>query len=115
MTEQYSQVHWDQFSVKVLNSLYNTSPISMHCNQSYARSFPVSPSLMPPGPSQTSLYHLHPPHRETGRSSLSQWSPPPSKDHRTPVRLLGLPLGQHPLSEGTQVSVCLSVMETNPD
>lgn len=43
VTEQYSQVHWDPFAVEVLHSLYNTAPISMHCNQSDARSFPVSP------------------------------------------------------------------------
>lgn len=44
VTEQYSQVRWDPFAVNVLDSLYNTAPISMHCNQSDARAFPVSPS-----------------------------------------------------------------------
>lgn len=44
VTQQYSQVRWDSFAVEVLNSLYNTAPVSMHCNQSDARSFPVSPS-----------------------------------------------------------------------
>ncbi|CAL8277960.1 unnamed protein product [Merluccius merluccius] len=40
VTEQYSALQWDQFSSEVLNSLYNTAPISMHCNQSSARLFP---------------------------------------------------------------------------
>ena len=43
VTEQYSQLHWDEFAGEVLDSLYNTAPISMHCNQSTARLFPVSP------------------------------------------------------------------------
>lgn len=46
VTQQYSQVRWDPFAVEVLRSLYSTAPVSMHCNQSDARSFPVSP---PPG------------------------------------------------------------------
>uniref|UniRef100_A0AAQ5XF28 Dopamine beta-hydroxylase n=1 Tax=Amphiprion ocellaris TaxID=80972 RepID=A0AAQ5XF28_AMPOC len=37
VTEQYSQLQWDAFSGEVLDSLYNTAPISMHCNQSTAR------------------------------------------------------------------------------
>ncbi|KAF7216960.1 dopamine beta-hydroxylase isoform X2 [Nothobranchius furzeri] len=40
VTEQFSQLHWDGFTVEVLDSLYNTAPISMHCNQSIARLFP---------------------------------------------------------------------------
>lgn len=40
VTEQYSQLQWDAFSAEVLDSLYNTAPISMHCNQSNARLFP---------------------------------------------------------------------------
>ncbi|KAM6975667.1 dopamine beta-hydroxylase [Tautogolabrus adspersus] len=40
VTEQYSQLHWDTFAGEVLDSLYNTAPISMHCNQSTARLFP---------------------------------------------------------------------------
>uniref|UniRef100_A0A3B4Z232 Dopamine beta-hydroxylase n=1 Tax=Stegastes partitus TaxID=144197 RepID=A0A3B4Z232_9TELE len=40
VTEQYSQLQWDAFSGEVLDSLYNTAPISMHCNQSTARLFP---------------------------------------------------------------------------
>uniref|UniRef100_H3D6P9 Dopamine beta-hydroxylase n=1 Tax=Tetraodon nigroviridis TaxID=99883 RepID=H3D6P9_TETNG len=40
VTQQYAQVHWNAFAVEVLDSLYNTAPISMHCNQSDARSFP---------------------------------------------------------------------------
>ncbi|XP_074546763.1 dopamine beta-hydroxylase [Halichoeres trimaculatus] len=40
VTEQYSQLHWDAFAGEVLDSLYNTAPISMHCNQSTARLFP---------------------------------------------------------------------------
>uniref|UniRef100_A0A673AUS3 Dopamine beta-hydroxylase n=1 Tax=Sphaeramia orbicularis TaxID=375764 RepID=A0A673AUS3_9TELE len=43
VTDQYSQLQWDMFSAEVLDSLYNTAPISMHCNQSTARLFPVSP------------------------------------------------------------------------
>lgn len=42
VTERYSQVQWDAFAVEVLDTLYNTAPISMHCNQSTARLFPVS-------------------------------------------------------------------------
>uniref|UniRef100_W5KGQ8 Dopamine beta-hydroxylase n=1 Tax=Astyanax mexicanus TaxID=7994 RepID=W5KGQ8_ASTMX len=38
--EEFSSVSWDQFSEEVLNSLYTTSPISMHCNQSTAELFP---------------------------------------------------------------------------
>uniref|UniRef100_A0A8C9X231 Dopamine beta-hydroxylase n=1 Tax=Sander lucioperca TaxID=283035 RepID=A0A8C9X231_SANLU len=41
VTEQYSQLQWDAFTTEVLDSLYNTAPISMHCNQSNARLFPV--------------------------------------------------------------------------
>lgn len=40
VTQQYSQLQWDAFSREVLDSLYNTAPISMHCNQSTARLFP---------------------------------------------------------------------------
>ncbi|XP_037609304.1 dopamine beta-hydroxylase [Sebastes umbrosus] len=40
VTEQYSQLQWDEFTGEVLDSLYNTAPISMHCNQSSARLFP---------------------------------------------------------------------------
>ncbi|KAM4532198.1 dopamine beta-hydroxylase [Fundulus diaphanus] len=40
VTEQYAQLHWDDFAGEVLNTLYNTAPISMHCNQSTARFFP---------------------------------------------------------------------------
>ncbi|KAK5900753.1 hypothetical protein CgunFtcFv8_025685 [Champsocephalus gunnari] len=40
VTEQYSKLQWDAFSGEVLDSLYNTAPISMHCNQSSARLFP---------------------------------------------------------------------------
>ncbi|KAG9263268.1 dopamine beta-hydroxylase [Astyanax mexicanus] len=38
--EEFSSISWDQFSEEVLNSLYTTSPISMHCNQSTAELFP---------------------------------------------------------------------------
>ncbi|XP_072515362.1 dopamine beta-hydroxylase [Salminus brasiliensis] len=38
--EEFSSVSWDPFSEEVLNSLYTTSPISMHCNQSTAELFP---------------------------------------------------------------------------
>uniref|UniRef100_A0A672L9X7 Dopamine beta-hydroxylase n=1 Tax=Sinocyclocheilus grahami TaxID=75366 RepID=A0A672L9X7_SINGR len=38
--EQFSSLSWDGFSGEVLNSLYLTSPISMHCNQSTAELFP---------------------------------------------------------------------------
>ncbi|TNN70721.1 Dopamine beta-hydroxylase [Liparis tanakae] len=40
VTEQYSQLQWGTFTEEVLDSLYNTAPISMHCNQSSARLFP---------------------------------------------------------------------------
>ncbi|XP_076141090.1 dopamine beta-hydroxylase [Alosa pseudoharengus] len=40
VTEQYNSLHWDAFSAEVLDSLYTTSPISMHCNQSTAKLFP---------------------------------------------------------------------------
>ncbi|KAM4634253.1 dopamine beta-hydroxylase [Polymixia lowei] len=40
VTKQYSKLRWDSFSGEVLDSLYNTAPISMHCNQSTARLFP---------------------------------------------------------------------------
>ncbi len=43
VTEQYNQLQWDAFTVDVLDSLYNTSPISMHCNRSNGDFFPVSP------------------------------------------------------------------------
>uniref|UniRef100_A0AAY4ABC6 Dopamine beta-hydroxylase n=1 Tax=Denticeps clupeoides TaxID=299321 RepID=A0AAY4ABC6_9TELE len=42
VVEQFSSLRWDAFSGQVLNSLYSTSPISMHCNQSTAELFPVS-------------------------------------------------------------------------
>ncbi|XP_027018319.2 dopamine beta-hydroxylase isoform X1 [Tachysurus fulvidraco] len=38
--DQFSSVTWDSFSAEVLDSLYTTSPISMHCNQSTAQLFP---------------------------------------------------------------------------
>uniref|UniRef100_A0A8D3BDD8 Dopamine beta-hydroxylase n=1 Tax=Scophthalmus maximus TaxID=52904 RepID=A0A8D3BDD8_SCOMX len=41
VTEQYSQLQWDAFTEEVLNSLYNTAPITMHCTQSTARPFPT--------------------------------------------------------------------------
>lgn len=40
VTEQYEQLQWDTFTGEVLDSLYNTAPISMHCNQSTAKLFP---------------------------------------------------------------------------
>eukprot|EP00064_Thunnus_orientalis_P008424 superscaffoldBa00000999_g8447 len=40
VTEQYSQLQWDTFTGEVLDSLYNTAPFSMHCNQSTAQLFP---------------------------------------------------------------------------
>lgn len=40
VTEQYEQLKWDVFTGEVLDSLYNTAPISMHCNQSTALLFP---------------------------------------------------------------------------
>ncbi|KAG8010640.1 Dopamine beta-hydroxylase [Nibea albiflora] len=39
VTEQYSQLQWDAFTGEVLDSLYNTAPVSMHCNQSSAQLF----------------------------------------------------------------------------
>lgn len=44
VTQQFSQVQWDDFAVEVLDSLYNTAPVYMHCNQSTARLFSVSTS-----------------------------------------------------------------------
>ncbi|XP_062869784.1 dopamine beta-hydroxylase [Trichomycterus rosablanca] len=38
--DEFSSVSWDLFSAEVLNSLYTTSPFSMHCNQSTAELFP---------------------------------------------------------------------------
>ncbi|XP_068190721.1 dopamine beta-hydroxylase [Antennarius striatus] len=40
VTEQFSQIQWDSFTGEVLNSLYSTAPISMHCNQSSVTLFP---------------------------------------------------------------------------
>ncbi|XP_077593787.1 dopamine beta-hydroxylase [Stigmatopora nigra] len=40
VTQQYSRLQWDGFATQVLDSLYQTAPISMHCNQSNARRFP---------------------------------------------------------------------------
>ncbi|XP_062333527.1 dopamine beta-hydroxylase [Osmerus eperlanus] len=40
VTEQYSSLQWDSFTGEVLGSLYNSAPISMHCNQSTAQLFP---------------------------------------------------------------------------
>ncbi|KAM3874355.1 dopamine beta-hydroxylase [Diretmus argenteus] len=47
VTEQYSRMQWDSFNSEVLNSLYNTAPISMHCNQSSARLFPGEWDMQP--------------------------------------------------------------------
>ncbi|KAB5543847.1 hypothetical protein PHYPO_G00084360 [Pangasianodon hypophthalmus] len=38
--DEFSSVTWDSFSAEVLDSLYTTSPISMHCNRSTAELFP---------------------------------------------------------------------------
>lgn len=52
--EEFSSVTWDSFSAKVLDSLYTTSPISMHCNRSTAELFPVSTRTRKPlGPRKT--------------------------------------------------------------
>ncbi|XP_039619224.1 dopamine beta-hydroxylase [Polypterus senegalus] len=40
VTEQFAAVSWDSFSKQVLRALYDTAPISMHCNQSSAIRFP---------------------------------------------------------------------------
>ncbi|XP_068609392.1 dopamine beta-hydroxylase [Brachionichthys hirsutus] len=40
VTEQFSQIQWDSFTGEVLNSLYSTAPVSMHCNQSSVTLFP---------------------------------------------------------------------------
>lgn len=59
VAQQYSQVRWDSFAVEVLGSLYSTAPISMHCNQSDARSFPVSPSPTSSKQLKMSFYLLY--------------------------------------------------------
>lgn len=46
--DEFSSVTWDSFSAEVLDSLYTTSPISMHCNQSTAELFPVSTHAVKP-------------------------------------------------------------------
>ncbi|XP_068104131.1 dopamine beta-hydroxylase [Hyperolius riggenbachi] len=40
VAEQFHEVPWNSFTSEVLNSLYNYSPISMHCNRSSALRFP---------------------------------------------------------------------------
>ncbi|XP_072310015.1 dopamine beta-hydroxylase [Eucyclogobius newberryi] len=40
VTDQYNQLKWDAFTAEVLDSLYNTAPFTMHCNQSNAKLFP---------------------------------------------------------------------------
>lgn len=119
VTQQYSQVRWDPFAVEVLHSLYSTAPVSMHCNQSDARSFPVSPpqanQFKPTGQEAllkwdeciylvSSNCLLLP--RETGTSSRCQWSPPPSANRTTPVRPEAPPAEplSLPPSEGTLVT-----------
>lgn len=123
VTQQYAQVRWDSFAVEVLDSLYSTAPVSMHCNQSDARPFPVSPS-------QTSSSQLGRKHlkkriymflffssgRETGTSSRCQRSPPPWASRSTPVRPEAppaepLPL---PLSEWTLVTLPLFSQDKCP-
>uniref|UniRef100_A0A8C5H6L5 Dopamine beta-hydroxylase n=1 Tax=Gouania willdenowi TaxID=441366 RepID=A0A8C5H6L5_GOUWI len=59
VTEQYSQIQWDPFSTEVLDSLYNTAPISMHCNQSTAHLFPGEWEKQPL-PAVTSILHRAP-------------------------------------------------------
>lgn len=108
VTQQYSQVRWDSFAVEVLGSLYSTAPVSMHCNQSDARSFPVSPSPTSSQQLGTLLKSfclfiipvLLP--RETGTSSPCRWSPPPWTNPTTPVRPEAPPADplSPPLSEG---------------
>lgn len=121
VTQQYSQVRWDSFAVEVLKSLYNTAPISMHCNQSDARSFPVSPSHT--SSSQLGRKHFerdfiyllfHP--RETGTSSRCQWSPPPSANRTTRVRPEAPPADplSLPPSEGTWVTLPLFSQDKCP-
>lgn len=56
--DQFSSITWDSFSGEVLNSLYTSSPISMHCNQSTAELFPVSTSAYR-RPFIQSLLYLH--------------------------------------------------------
>ncbi|KAL2076717.1 hypothetical protein ACEWY4_027688 [Coilia grayii] len=43
--QQFSALPWDPFSTEVLDSLYRSAPISMHCNQSSARLFPPMSSV----------------------------------------------------------------------
>lgn len=123
VTQQYSQLRWDSFAVEVLNSLYNTAPVSMHCNQSDARSFPVSPRQTSSsqldrkhlkGTLKECLFCLLP--RETGTSSRCQWSPPPSANPTTPVRPEGPPAEtlSPPQSEGTLVTFPLFSQDKCP-
>lgn len=41
VTRQFSSVSWNSFSRQVLRALYDSAPISMHCNKSSAIRFPV--------------------------------------------------------------------------
>ncbi|XP_047228295.1 dopamine beta-hydroxylase [Girardinichthys multiradiatus] len=70
VTEQYSRVHWDDFAGEVLDSLYNTAPISMHCNQSTARLFPGEWEKQPL-PEVTSILPKHRYPCEGGAESYS--------------------------------------------
>ncbi|XP_061555239.1 dopamine beta-hydroxylase [Phycodurus eques] len=69
VTELYSRLQWDGFATQVLDSLYNTAPISMHCNQSTARLFPgewdkqtlpvvTSPLKRPPYPCEVGAHPI---------------------------------------------------------
>ncbi|XP_014849355.1 PREDICTED: dopamine beta-hydroxylase isoform X1 [Poecilia mexicana] len=70
VTDQYAQLHWDDFAGEVLDSLYNTAPISMHCNQSTARLFPGEWEKQPL-PEVTSILPKHRYPCEGGAESYS--------------------------------------------
>uniref|UniRef100_A0A8C9X459 Dopamine beta-hydroxylase n=1 Tax=Sander lucioperca TaxID=283035 RepID=A0A8C9X459_SANLU len=69
VTEQYSQLQWDAFTTEVLDSLYNTAPISMHCNQSNARLFPTTWEGGPQ-PSLSTSPNCNPPSAQANRASI---------------------------------------------
>ncbi|KAI1904793.1 hypothetical protein AGOR_G00009340 [Albula goreensis] len=84
VTQQFNSLIWDTFNGEVLDSLYNTAPIYMHCNQSTAELFPGDWERQEL-PKVTSHLQRPPYPCERGRVSTAQAGSPTEVDPQSRV------------------------------
>ncbi|KAG2470030.1 DOPO hydroxylase, partial [Polypterus senegalus] len=119
VTEQFAAVSWDSFSKQVLRALYDTAPISMHCNQSSAIRFPGSilthtaPRLGSLQPSVALAgHHAEPPTPAARLASQQTMAPPQDTTPSFPLPLQHtLPLFGLAQGAATSSTVSLQLFE----